>query len=89
MLLESLDGGRNPDIPAIGAQEALPSDDGDEEESIESEDSESLAGSSSEIGNPKALSTTGTGYRRSKRRTLENPAWPLSRQIRVAWTSST
>jgi hypothetical protein len=39
MLLESLDGGRNPDISAIGAVEALPSD---EEENIASDDLESL-----------------------------------------------
>ncbi|KAB5570520.1 hypothetical protein GE09DRAFT_1217952 [Coniochaeta sp. 2T2.1] len=45
MLLEALDGGRNPDIHAIGAQETLPSDDTDEGESSVSEESESSAGS--------------------------------------------
>lgn len=48
MLLEALDGGRNPDIPAIGAVEALPSDDdSDEEESVTSEESDSSAASCS------------------------------------------
>lgn len=47
MLLEALDGGRNPEISAIGAQEALPSDDTDEEGSTVSEESESSAASSS------------------------------------------
>ncbi|KAB5558203.1 hypothetical protein GE09DRAFT_104760 [Coniochaeta sp. 2T2.1] len=45
MLLEALDGGRNPDIPAIGAQEALPSDDTDDGGSSVSEESESSTGS--------------------------------------------
>lgn len=47
MLLDVLGGGRNPDISAMGAQEALPSDDTDEEGSTVSEDSESSVGSSS------------------------------------------
>lgn len=54
MLLEVLDGGRNPDISAMGAQEALPSDDTDEEESTVSEDSESSAGSSSGLKLPRS-----------------------------------
>jgi len=47
MLLEVLDGGRNPDISAIGMVEALPSDDSDGQESTVSEESESSAGSDS------------------------------------------
>jgi hypothetical protein len=55
MLLETLDGGRNPDISATGAQEALPSDDTDEEGSLMSEDFESSAGSLSRERRPQNL----------------------------------
>ncbi|KAH8909713.1 hypothetical protein BR93DRAFT_408015 [Coniochaeta sp. PMI_546] len=59
MLLEVLDGGRNPDIPAIGAEEALPSDDSDDEESVEMEDSYSSTGSFSERQEPQSAGCDG------------------------------
>lgn len=68
MLLEALDNGRNPDIPAVGAREALQSDvESDEENSIMSEYSESSAGSLSVVDEPQA-----NGHDRDRQREAQN-----------------